>query len=70
MPGALTCIRWPIVAADVCGLVRVRGHHFIVVLIRAVDANLGNPVRLNAQGLPGLGLILTLSFCGHPPPQG
>lgn len=70
MPGALTCIRWPIVAADICGLMCVGGHHFIVVLIWAVDAYLGSPVRLNAQGLPGLGLILTLSFYGHPPPQG
>lgn len=69
MPGALTCIRWPIVAADISGLVRVGGHHLIVVLIRAVDAYLGSPVRSNAQELPGLGLVLTPAFsCGRPPP--
>lgn len=70
MLGALTCIRWPIVAADICGFMCVGWHHLIVVLIWAVDAYLRNPVRLNAQGLPGLGLVLTLSFCSHPPPQG
>lgn len=51
MPGALTCIRWSIVAADIRGLMRIRGHHLIVVLIWAVDTYLGNPVRLNAQEL-------------------
>lgn len=64
IPEALTCIRWPIVAADICGLVCIGGNHLIVVLIWAVDAYLGNPVRLSAQGLSGLNLILTLSFGG------
>lgn len=68
IPGALT-IRWPIVAADIRGLVCVGGYHLIVVLIWAVDAYLGSPVRLNTQEPPGLGLILSLSFCGHPPPH-
>lgn len=32
-----------IVAADICGLVSVGGHHPIVVLVWAVDAHLGSP---------------------------
>lgn len=48
IPGALT-IRWSIVAADIRGLMCVGGYHLIVVLIWAVDAYLGSPVRLNTQ---------------------
>lgn len=70
LSGALTCIRRPIVAPDICCLMRVGGHHLIVVLIRAVDTYLGSPIRSNAQELSGLGLVLTPSFsCSHPSPR-
>lgn len=53
----LTRVGRSIVTADICGLVCVRGHHFIVVLVGAVDAHLGNPTGLAAQKLLGPGLV-------------
>lgn len=68
--GTLTCIRRPVVTANVCGFMGVGWHHLIVVLIRAVDSYLGSRVKSNAQGVPGLDLVLTPSFsCGRSPPQ-
>lgn len=60
--GRLTCVG-SVVAADICGFVRVGGYHLIVVLVRAVDAYLGSPTGLAAGELyprfglntPGLG---------------
>lgn len=56
-----TCVGRSVVAADICGLVRVGRHNFIVVLVRAVDTHLGSPARLAARELPGPSLI------PHPP---
>lgn len=45
-----------IVAADICGLVTVGGHHPIVVLVWAVDAHLGSPAW-SAAGELGLAFV-------------
>ena len=55
--GKLTCVGWSVVAANISGLVRVGGHHFIVVLVWAVDTHLGSPAGLAAWKLPGPDLV-------------
>lgn len=60
--GKLTCIGRSVVAANISGLVRVGGHHLIVVLVRAVDTHLGSPAGLAAWKLwPEFGPLPTTS---------
>lgn len=52
--GVLTCIGRSVVAADICGFMRVGGYHLIVVLVRAVDTHLRSSTGLTGNSVPGL----------------